>query len=73
MRALGMRSATADLSGCVHRGYRARAVGVLMAAAAMTPQQGGVDNLLAAADVRQRLADGATPLRIEADFVTCSQ
>ena len=33
----------------------------------------GVDNLLAAAQVSQRLASGAAPLRIEADFVTCSQ
>ena len=33
----------------------------------------GVDNLLAASSVKQRLAAGAAPLRIEADFVTCSQ
>ena len=32
-----------------------------------------VDNLLAAATVRDRLAAGAKPLRIECDFVTCSQ
>ena len=32
-----------------------------------------VDNLLAAASVRQRVADGAKILRIECDFVTCSQ
>ena len=32
-----------------------------------------VDNLLAAAAVRDRLAAGAKPLRIECDFVTCSQ
>jgi hypothetical protein len=31
------------------------------------------DNLLAASSVRARLAAGAVPLRVEADFVTCSQ
>ena len=33
----------------------------------------GVDNLLAAPLVSPRVASGAEPLRIEADFVTCSQ
>ena len=32
-----------------------------------------VDNLLGAALVRERRAAGATVVRIEADFVTCSQ
>lgn len=41
--------------------------------AASTTTFRGVDNLLAAEEVEQRLAAGATPLRIEADFVTCSQ
>ena len=31
------------------------------------------DNLLCASKVRERLAAGATSLRIECDFVTCSQ
>ena len=31
------------------------------------------DNLLCACKVRERLAAGATSLRIECDFVTCSQ
>ena len=48
----------------------ARILDVLMVA---TASRGGVDNLLAAASVRERIAAGATPLRIEADFVTCSQ
>ena len=34
---------------------------------------GVMDNLLHAPAVRARRAAGATPLRIEADFVTCSQ
>ena len=33
----------------------------------------GVDNLLAAPLVSRRVASGAEPLRVEADFVTCSQ
>ena len=33
----------------------------------------GVDNLLAAPLVSRRVAAGAEPLRVEADFVTCSQ
>jgi len=45
---------------------------VVMLAAAASPFR-GVDNLLAASNVREQLAAGATLLRIEADFVTCSQ
>ena len=44
------------------------AVSALACAAAL-----GVDNLLAAPLVSPRVASGAEPLRIEADFVTCSQ
>jgi len=33
----------------------------------------GVDNLLGASNVRERISAGAAPLRVEADFVTCSQ
>lgn len=34
----------------------------------------GVDNLLAAESVRKQLAEpGVQPIRIEADFVTCTQ
>lgn len=47
---------------------RAASTAVLMAAASC-----GVDNLLLASDVRERIAAGAVPLRVEADFVTCSQ
>lgn len=47
----------------------ARIIDVLMVATASH----GVDNLLAADSVSDRLSSGATPLRIEADFVTCSQ
>ena len=39
----------------------------------MVATHGGVDNLLAADIVRDRLSGGATPIRVEADFVTCSQ
>ena len=45
------------------------AASATMAAAANT----GVDNLLAAPLVKERLAAGAKPIRIECDFVTCSQ
>lgn len=41
--------------------------------AAATTRTLGVDNLLEAAQVESRLAAGATALRVEADFVTCSQ
>ena len=41
--------------------------------AAATTTIKGVDNLLEAAQVESRIAAGATPLRIEGDFVTCSQ
>ena len=47
----------------------ARLLDVLMVATAAR----GVDNILAASSVRDRLAAGATPLRVDADFVTCSQ
>ena len=55
-----------------HPALRSRTVSsaVLMVAAS---SYRGVDNLLAAASVQERLMAGATPLRIEADFVTCSQ
>jgi hypothetical protein len=34
----------------------------------------GVDNLLAAAGLRERMRQpGVQPIRIEADFVTCTQ
>ena len=34
----------------------------------------GVDNLLAAESVRKQMAEpGVQPIRIEADFVTCTQ
>ena len=32
-----------------------------------------VDNLISAATVNRRLEHGAKPLRVECDFVTCSQ
>jgi len=48
----------------------ARTPAVLMVAAA---SYRGVDNILAAANVQERMAAGATKLRVEADFVTCSQ
>lgn len=48
-----------------------RLTSVLMVASATSFR--GVDNLLAASSVSDRLAAGAVPLRIEADFVTCSQ
>ena len=47
----------------------ARILDVLMVATASR----GVDNLLAAASVRERIAAGAKILRVEGDFVTCSQ
>ena len=40
------------------------------------PAMSGVDNLLAAATVRARLAEPGGPIttiRVEADFVTCTQ
>ena len=40
------------------------------------PAMSGVDNLLAAASVRARLAEPGGPIttiRVEADFVTCTQ
>jgi len=46
---------------------------VLMTASQLASRGGGVDNILAATQVRDRIYAGATPLRIEADFVTCSQ
>lgn len=51
---------------------RAALVSVLMTASQLA-SRGGVDNILAATQVRDRIDAGATPLRIEADFVTCSQ
>ena len=50
--------------------HRVRAA--LVCAAATTTIK-GVDNLLEAAQVESRIAAGATPLRVEGDFVTCSQ
>jgi len=53
-----------------------RGIVASLATAAATASQlesKSVDNLLAAASVRQQLAAGARALRIEADFVTCSQ
>jgi len=52
---------------------RAALVSVLMTASQLASRGGGVDNILAATQVRDRIDAGATPLRIEADFVTCSQ
>ena len=49
-----------------------RSPAVYMVAAAVSSFR-GVDNILGEASVRERLAAGATPLRVEADFVTCSQ
>ena len=47
---------------------------VQASAASATGASAGIDNLLAAASVRAQLASGlAKPMRIEADFVTCSQ
>lgn len=50
--------------------HRVRAA--LVVAAATTTIR-GVDNILEAAQVEARLAAGARALRIEGDFVTCSQ
>ena len=52
---------------------RAALVSVLMTASQLASRCGGVDNILAATQVRGRIDAGAVPLRIEADFVTCSQ
>ena len=52
---------------------RAALVSVLMTASQLASRGGGVDNILAAKQVRDRIDAGAVPLRIEADFVTCSQ
>ena len=52
---------------------RAALVSVLMTASQLASRGGGVDNILAATQVRDRIDAGAVPLRIEADFVTCSQ
>ena len=52
---------------------RAALVSVLMTASQLVSRGGGVDNVLAAAQVRARIDAGAKSLRIEADFVTCSQ
>ena len=51
---------------------RAALVSVLMTASQLV-SRGGVDNVLAATQVRDRIDAGAKTLRIEADFVTCSQ
>ena len=52
---------------------RAALVSVLMTASQLASRGGGVDNILATTQVRDRIDAGAVPLRIEADFVTCSQ
>ena len=52
---------------------RAALVSVLMTASQLASRGGGVDNILAAKQVQDRIDAGAVPLRIEADFVTCSQ
>jgi hypothetical protein len=50
------------------------AMKVTMIAGASMCSGGSVDNLLAAASVRERKAAGASNLiRVECDFVTCSQ
>ena len=45
----------------------------LIVAASATTSFQGVDNLLAASEVADRIGAGAKVLRVEADFVTCSQ
>ena len=45
---------------------------IVVAASATTSFQ-GMDNLLAASEVADRVGAGAKVLRVEADFVTCSQ
>ena len=57
----------------LHAPLHASRVASTILLAATASSIGGVDNLLAASSVKQRLAAGAAPLRIEADFVTCSQ
>jgi hypothetical protein len=39
----------------------------------LSTQQPTVDNLLAAEQVRALVTGGAAPLRVECDFVTCTQ
>ena len=52
---------------------RATLASMLMTAGQLVFRGGGVDNILAASEVRNRIEAGAIPLRVEADFVTCSQ
>ena len=51
----------------------ARLMRSLIVAASATTSFQGVDNLLAASEVADRIGAGAKVLRVEADFVTCSQ
>ena len=59
--------------GFLLAGASAPSVQSLMTLAATSTPSAGVDNLISASQVRERLAAGASRLRVECDFVTCSQ